>query len=291
MRTNTWLGLIALNQMTQVLQADNIARAQKARDDERDAAFAKAQEAAQQGQFAMWIQTPDGQRFERWSHHALEASRAIDDRQIAWDLAWEHDLQKRREEARPAALAEIEASLPGVPEERTRRAQRQGLVGFLVTVITVVTMLGSGWFANVSPEHEFSATLVALIALLLTIPALGFTIWRFWVGEEENRRAKAIPHHVDELIARQVISDTFSWHRTSSPQRLKEVQWEISELVENASAKYPRKDDLVQLARTYDARTVATDDANTPATIRRLLEGFQEEDRERKTALHRDGVA
>lgn len=170
MRTNTWLGLIAFGQVMQGLQAESISRQQRERDEARDAMFAEAAEAAQQGQFALWIQTPDGRRFEQWSHHALEASRAMDDRQAAWDLAWELDLRERRETARPVVLAEVEARVPNVPEEATRRAGIQGVVGCCVTGLMGASGVGLLWYGDViaqSPRVIYMASSVGLLALLL----------------------------------------------------------------------------------------------------------------------------
>lgn len=107
MRTNTWLGLISYGQAMhgyvarrdaklQREQHDKIAAEQAARDRVRDEKFDSAMSGLHRGQFAMWVQTPDGERFEAWAQHALQASQALDDRQDAWELAWSE--VARREE-------------------------------------------------------------------------------------------------------------------------------------------------------------------------------------------------
>lgn len=92
MRTNTWLGIQVLqselNSQALRIQINKVAKAQAQRDAERDAKFDRAAAVAQSGQFAMWIQTPEGQVFDRWARHAVEASRELEDRQAAWEHLW-----------------------------------------------------------------------------------------------------------------------------------------------------------------------------------------------------------
>ena len=291
MRTNTWLGLIFLNQMTQVLQADRIAHAQKVRDEARDAMFAKAHEAAQRGQFAMWIQTPDGQRFERWSQHALEASRAIDDRQVAWDLAWEQDLQERREAARPAALVEAEASTPSLPAGQEKDLKVFGLVMSAVTLV-----LGTLWIVLVvtAPEAaagESSLTPGSVIAFVLTAVAGVLAVLSFIAMGADERRSSAVAQKVETTISQNVLPASFSWHDNADDDYLEERQKRIARTVETAAEKFPRGGKLAHLRGVYDTRPADPDDGTAPESIQRLLEAFREQDRERLAALERDGIA
>lgn len=291
MRTNTWLGLVWLNQMTQVLQADNIAREQKARDEARDAMFAKAHEAAQQGQFAMWIQTPDGQRFERWSRHALEASRAIDDRQSAWALAWEIDFQERRESARLQIIADAEASVPVVSAEDMHRARRQGIVASIVTATLCVVWVALVMVAPTTAEGDVVVSPASVVAFVFMGLAGIFAAWRFWISFADKRRRDIVNAKVEKSIGNIEAPSRISWHRRANAERLREAQAMIVEVVTSAPAKFPRNDDLVELAGTYDTQPYRSGEQNAPESIQRLLEAFRSEDRDRVAALERDRIA
>ncbi|MBM7501094.1 hypothetical protein JOD52_001934 [Brachybacterium muris] len=291
MRTNTWLGLIFLTQVDQKFQDRRIAKEQKARDEARDAMFAQAHAAAQQGQFAMWIQTPDGQRFERWSHHALEALRAIDDRQDAWELAWELDLQERREAARPQIVADAEASVPTVSAVAMRRARLQGFVAAIAAAFLGFIWLVLVMVAPTSPDGEVTVTPGSVVAMLLAGIVGLLAAWRLWVSFAGERRRGVVKAKIDQAIGAIGFPEGKSWHRRASEERLREVQARISGVVENASVKFPRNADLVQLAGTYDTRPAGPEDANAPATIQRLLEAFRYEDQRRVAELKRDNVA
>lgn len=218
----------------------------------------------------------------------------MDDRQAAWDLAWELDLRERRETARPVVLAEVEARVPNVPEEATRRAGIQGVVGCCVTGLMGASGVGLLWYGDViaqSPRVIYMASSVGLLALLLGALAFIVTAWRFWVHGAEARRAREISFRVDQQIRQSVVPATFSWHRRASAERLREVQSRIAYIVEKAPLNYPRNDDLVELAGTYDTCPLGADAENLPETIRRLLVAFGYEDKERRAVLQRDGVA
>lgn len=290
MRTNTWLGLIALNQAVQTLQNDQMTKREIA----RDAAFAKAHAAAQQGQFAMWIQTADGQRFERWSHHALEASRAIDDRQAAWDLAWELDLEERREAARAAALAEVEASTPSVPKEKTQRTQKLATIGCCGTAILGALGVGLIWYAEVfteSPRAYEIAFVAGLVAILLAMPATIVTVLIAWVNGAAERRERELPQLVDQHLDRTVVPRSFPWNANSDEEFLEERKNKIAWTVEKAAEKFPRGGKLVHLKGIYNTRPVQTDDKDAPESIQRLLVAFRDQDNERLAALERDRFA
>lgn len=291
MRTNTWLSLILLQQVERSFYDTLDAKAQKERDEARDAMFAKAADAAQQGQFAMWVQTPDGQRFERWSHHALEASRAIDDRQAAWDLAWEQELEYRREVARPQLLAEAEASVPEVSADVTQSSRRQGIIAGIATIV-----LGIVWVALVlaspyTPEGDMVLTPESVIAFVLMLVASIVAVRKIWVSTAEGRRRKRIDEKVAGAIQNIHIEERGFWHQRATAERLREVQTMISEVVENAPQKYPRNDDLVPLSEAYQTRHPQPEDESAPSSIQRLLEGFRQQDTERRAVLERDGIA
>lgn len=290
MRTNTWLGLITLNQLGQQIQAGNIAREQKARDDARDEMFAKAQEAAQQGQFAMWIQTPDGKRFERWSRHALEASRAIDDRQAAWDLAWEQDLLERKEAARPQIVSDADASLPKVSAEAMQRSRRQGIVASIVTAVLGAIWLTLVMLAPTTAEGEVVTTPESVVAFMFMALAGIVAAWRLWVSRADKRRREIVDAKVEKALGGMEAPSGISWHRRASAERLRQVQKMIADVVANAPAKFPRNEDLVQLAGTYDTQPPRPEDENAPEAIQRLLEAFRSEDRVRIAALGRDRI-
>lgn len=92
MRTNTWLAIQVfqseLNHAALTRQLSHINADQARRDRIRDDKFARAAAIAQRGQFAMWLQSPEGQIFDRWATHATTASQQLEDRQTAWELAW-----------------------------------------------------------------------------------------------------------------------------------------------------------------------------------------------------------
>lgn len=92
MRTNTWLAIqvvqAELNHFALRSQLNRIDAGQARRDQIRDEKFDRAAAIAQRGQFAMWLQSPEGQIFDRWTTHATTASQQLEDRQAAWELAW-----------------------------------------------------------------------------------------------------------------------------------------------------------------------------------------------------------
>lgn len=92
MRTNTWLALqifqTEIHHTALMTQLDRISVEQARRDQIRDAKFDRAAAIAQRGQFTMWIQSPEGQVFDRWATHATTASQQLEDRQAAWEFAW-----------------------------------------------------------------------------------------------------------------------------------------------------------------------------------------------------------
>lgn len=123
MRTNTWLAILTVGQGLQVLQSQahhadlksqlqRMDSAQAERDQVRDKKFDRAAAIAQRGQFAMWIQSPEGQTFDRWSQHAVTASRQLEDRQAAWEFAWYAAHQAARETSPEATLTSFGASRP-----------------------------------------------------------------------------------------------------------------------------------------------------------------------------------
>lgn len=291
MRTNTWLGLIAINQSAQILQSSGHARKQEARDKERDEKFAQAHEEARRGQFAMWIQSPDGQRFERWSHHALLTSRAIDDRQVAWDIAWEQDYHSRRESARPAAVAEAESKVAQVSAEKVRRARRMGVITAVVSSILMIIWLALVMTAPVSDAGEVTVTPVSMIAFLLMGISICITIWSFWNASAVNRRTKLVGQVAEKYLSLNVLPRSASWHRRADAESLRQVESKIGEVVEDAVTTFPRGDSLIQLAGTYDTRPEGPGSEHVPEPVRRLLEAFREEDRVRRSALQRDGLA
>lgn len=297
MRTNTWLGLITLNQVSQQLQASNIAREQKARDEARDEAFAKAHEAALQGQFAMWVQTPDGQRFERWSEHALEASRAIDDRQAAWDLAWEQDLQERREAARAEVIAKAEAeaeakaSVRRMRPQQVRNIQNFGCFLFLLSIVAGIAWLVMVVTAPEPAAGESSLTPGSVIAFFLALAAGVLGLLSFMIAPSDEVLVKAARKRAEQSFDASTFDSSFPWHANLDEGFLGERQKRIASTVETASEKFPRGDELIHLKGIYDTRPAQTDDENAPESIQRLLAAFREQDQERLAALKKDGIA
>lgn len=291
MRTNTWLGLIWLNQLTDSMQSAQINREQRARDESRDQMFEKAHEEATRGQFAMWIQTPDGQLFERWSNHALLASRAIDDRRIAWDLVWEQDLQARRDSARPAAVAEAESRVTEVSLRQVRRAAVQG--GVAAVLAATIGMIWLSIVNNLSMSDVEAGAMLSESALMFLIIGLSsaFAIWSFWRAGAAQRRARAVDQYVENYISSHVTLTTQSWHCYKDSRHLLRLVGEIAEVVENASISYPRGEKLIALSGVYETRSELPQSQRAPEAVQRLLAAFQIEDRDRIAALHRDGVA
>lgn len=280
-----------MGQSIQIYHSYRIAQEQAARDKERDERFAQAHEESQRGQFAMWIQTPDGQRFERWSHHALLASRDIDDRQVAWEIAWEQDLHSRREAARPAAFAEAESKVALVTIEDVRRARLQGIIAAVISSILLIVWLVLAEIAPVSETGQAAQTPASVTVFRLLAITMIIAAWRFWRMNALNKRAELFGHHVENYLSTNILPSSASWHRRADAQRLREVGSKIGEVVESASITFPRRDKLVQLAGTYDTRPDGPGSEQAPEQVRRLLTAFREEDRERRSALQRDGLA
>lgn len=90
MRTNTWLAIQTVQSEIHhhhlIGHLERAHAAQAERDRIRDEKFDRAALIAQRGQFAMWIQSPEGQIFDRWTTHASVASQEIEDRQSAWSM-------------------------------------------------------------------------------------------------------------------------------------------------------------------------------------------------------------
>lgn len=123
MRTNTWLAILTVGQGLQMLQSQahhtdlksqlrRMDSAQAERDQVRDKKFDRAAAIAQRGQFAMWIQSPEGQTFDRWSEHAVTASQQLEDRQSAWEFAWYATHQAARETSSKATPAAFDTARP-----------------------------------------------------------------------------------------------------------------------------------------------------------------------------------
>lgn len=284
MRTNTWLGIITLNQAAQTFQNEELRK----RDIARDAAFAKAHAAAQQGQFAMWIQTPDGQRFERWSHHALEVSRAIDDRQAAWDLAWELDVLERQEAAREEARAELEATTPEVPGDQKKNLRG---CGFIMAALALV--LGAVWIFLVvtAPETapgESSLTAGSVVAFFLAVGAGLLALLGFLASGSDTARSSKIDRDVEAAVDQNVVIEEFPWHANPDEGFLDERQYRIAKTVETAAEKFPRAGKLLHLKGIYNTRPAQADEKDAPESIQRLLVAFREQDQERLAVLERE---
>lgn len=250
--------------------------------------FAKAHAAAQQGQFAMWIPTPDGQRFERWSDHALEASRAIDDRQAAWDLAWELDVLERQDSAREAARAELEATTPEVPVDQKKNLQG---CGFIMAALTVV--LGAVWIFLVvtAPEAapgESSLTAESVVAFFLAVGAGLFALLCFLASSDDTARSSKIDREVEAAVDQSIDIEESPWHANPDEGLLDERQYRIAKTVETAAEKFPRGGKLIHLKGIYDTRPAGADEKDAPESIQRLLVAFREQDQERLAVLERE---
>lgn len=325
MRTNTWLGLILLGQQADSLQRNMDAKRQReqhgqiaadereqrnrmaaeqaARDRVRDEKFDSAMSGLHRGQFAMWVQTPDGERFEAWAQHALQASQALDDRQDAWELAWSD--VARREEGREQQQAQAQRQAEQdryvaehfVPVERrdfsrARKLTVQGAVASLVSLVLI------SLFASLAmPKYEGTALHYASWSLL--IPFFGgiatslYFGYRWWSAPknpevDDQRRRKALEqeflstHHAYTPAPRRFSPP--SWHGAEAASRLRAVSLQLGTTAAEAHKIFPRRDQLVPLAGTYRTRT-DLDPATLPADAARLLNAFRAEDIERLGAL------
>lgn len=325
MRTNTWLGLIFFGQAVeghiahrdaklqreqqneiaaeQREQRSRIAAEQAARDRVRDEKFDSAMSGLHRGQFAMWVQTPDGERFEAWAQHALQASQALDDRQDAWELAWSD--VARREEGRVQQQAQAQRQAEQdryvaerfVPVER-RDFSRARKLTILAAVVSLVGLVLIAAFASIAmPKYEDTALHYA--SWILLVPFLGglaaslYFGYSWWVAPKnpeanDQRRRQALEqeflssHHACSPAAERFSPP--SWHETGDGASLRAVSLQLGTTAAEAHKIFPRRDQLVPLAGTYRTRT-DLDPAKLPADAARLVDAFRAQDIERLETL------
>lgn len=317
MRTNTWLGLMffgdTVDSITRSLEAkvqrdqlDRIAAAQAARDQVRDEKFDQAMSGLHRGQFAMWIQTADGERFEAWAGHALQASQALDDRQDAWELAWVEIEQRRREQALAQQEADRQAALERyvtarfVPAERRDVARDKHAAGGWGVVFASGIILAAAALA-IAPNSASGAPLMILATLLATLIVGGFvgaayfTLQWLYGGIGPARDDTFLRHQLEREFTNthRNVEETFSppsWHATADGARLRELSLQLGTTAAEAHKIFPRKDQLIPLAGAYRTRA-DLDLVDPPSNAVRLLELFRAEDAERLKKLRAAGLS
>lgn len=314
MRTNTWLGLIVFGQAVhghvahrdaklQREQHAKIAAEQAARDRVRDEKFDSAMSGLHRGQFAMWVQTPDGERFEAWAQHALQASQALDDRQDAWELAWSEVVRREEQQAQQQAQAQRQAEQDRyvaerfVPVER-RDFSRARQLTILAAAISLVGLVLIAAFASLAmPRYEDTALHYA--SWILLVPFLGglaaslYFGYCWWVAPknpeaDDQRRRQALEQ--DFLSTNHASTPSAgrfsppSWHEVADASKLRAVSLQLGTTAAEAHKIFPRRDQLLSLAGTYRTRT-DLDLARVPADAARLLDAFRAQDVERLETL------
>lgn len=325
MRTNTWLGLILLGQQVDSFertldakrqrdqhdqiaaeereQRNRIAAEQAARDRVRDEKFDSAMSGLRRGQFAMWVQTPDGERFEAWAQHALQASQALDDRQDAWELAWSDVARREEERAQRQAQAQRQAEQDRYIAERfvpvkRRDFSRAGQLAILAAVVSLVGLVLIAAFASLAmPKYEGTALHYA--SWILLIPFLGglaaslYFGFSWWVApknpeaDDQHRRQALEQEFLSTHRAFTPAAERFSppsWHGVEDASRLRAASLQLGTTAAEAHEIFPRRDQLVPLAGTYRTRT-DLDPARLPADAARLLDAFRAQDIERLETL------
>lgn len=314
MRTNAWLGLIAFGQTVdqyvaqhyaklQRDQLDRIAAEQAARDRVRDEKFDSAINGLHRGQFAMWIQTPDGERFETWAQHALQASQALDDRQDAWELAWSDVARREQERVQQQAEAQRQAEqsryVAGrfVPVER-RDFSRDRQLALLAAVVSLVGLaLITAFVSLAMPRYEGTALHYA--SWILIVPFLGglaaslYFGYRWWSApknpeaDDQRHRQELEQEFLSTNHAYTPSAERFnppSWHGVEDASRLRAMSLQLGTTAAEAHKMFPRKDQLLPLAGVYRTRT-DLDPASLPANAARLLDAFRDQDIKRLETL------
>lgn len=292
MRTNTWLALMTLNQITDSWQRDSIARRQAERDRARDEKFQKAADASLRGQFAMWVQTDDGKQFEKWARFAKLASRDIDDRQDAWELAWQVENEARRSEYETAMQYYVDEMIEPVDRLDVNFARRVALSLAGVCVLGFVVLGALFSFSPDGPSGFLANALVAIGLVALIGGGLGATfVWLGSIGapgreaDLEKKRREDLEHEFREIEPLSLGSEgNPSWHESWTGDDLRERSHRIERTAETAISKFPRGGQLLHLANTYSTRTDFVP-GKIPDGVARLADAFRVEDSERREKL------
>lgn len=329
MRTNTWLGLLAVGQAAQSFEMrratstlqgmlTEFAEQQRARDEVRDLQFAQAHLAAQRGQFAMWIQTPEGKIFDAWSVEARAVSRALDDRQTAWEAAWAIEDEDRRYEwvenekarERRARESATKKALAEVPEARPRGGRRDYLVRGTIAlslslffaamwIIIVLIQANTPEALSGGPKLSFESLLFFALA---PIP-VPLAVWWYWKAGQDTRARQLRDERLAEAYGKYYESEmarspgeymerrpAFSWHREWGADDIRRFDEDIRRFFESAHLVFPRPSALPALESVFESRGPNMAQGSNPDSINALLAGFAEEDRRRRHDISRASI-
>jgi hypothetical protein len=319
-RTNTWLGLILFNQLVDGLaddrrarqateQREQLARDQADRDQIRDEKFDNAVSLFNRGQFAMWIQTGDGRTFEQWTDHALVASRALDDRQDAWELAWKDAIEAARLRAlihrglKKQIYVRERYTPPSAKSESdpTIKGYNKCCCGSVLAVLLSVALLGV--LVTVVPESDGRPLAIAFYYFLMFVVLGGSlgAIVSFLAGAGRAARLKELLPPTREQLAADFDRENPglpeaaripSWHAMFTPTDVRALSLRITNTAEGAHEIFPREAQLPSLSEVYATRTSVPEVPGvvTPEVAALLLEGFQTEDKQRIEALQHSGL-
>lgn len=291
MRTNAWLAWMTFNQITDSWQQDRIASQQAERDRMRDEQFQKVADASLRGQFAMWIQTGDGEQFEKWARFAKLASRDIDDRQDAWELAWQIENQAKR--------AEYEAAMNYYVDEMVEPVNRldRSFAGKLALGLCAICVLGFLTVAilfSFNPDGMsglvntlFTGGLIAFVGGGIGAALVGFTLMGAPAHEAEleKKRRNELEREFKEIEPSPFGGgENPSWHDAWTSGELRERSRRIEGTAATAASKFPRGGQLLHLSNTYSTRTDFVP-GEIPDSVAGLLNAFRAEDLARREML------
>lgn len=270
---------------------------QIARDRARNEAFRRGTDITHRGQFAMWIQTPEGQQYEKWSRHAYRVSTDIDDRLDAWELAWELALEREREERQEVLEFYISDNMEPVGRRDRGRDKVRALYMVLTVFVGVVLMVVS---AALSPEGISGSPFEWLAFVGLTpmvVGVLGVAYYGIHIlGTREHedkleaKRREELESEFSGLYAMPMEeADIPSWHASMSGEELRDRSRRISRVAEKAHENFPRRGQLLHLSGTYSTSADLEVD-ELPQDVAVLLETFRADDVVRRGELKAAGL-
>lgn len=263
-----------------------------ARDRQRDEEFRHAASVANRGQFAMWIQSVEGQQYEKWARFAKLASEDIDDRVDAWEMAWQVEFEEAKDERQEVLDIYVRQNMePAIRRDTSSDMKRfwplfiGGLVGFVLLI--VAALLSPGGISG-SPLEWLAFLGLGLwgisggASILVLVYAAGTRGQER--QEEEARREKLEVEFSQVCPPRYTDFEAPSWHASMSMEELKERSRRIRRMVEQAHETFPRGDKLLHLSGTYKSNPDLDSD-DLPAAVGMLLQGFRAEDAVREGEL------
>ena len=287
----------------QAVSAIQTARVARAAEEQLEVQRAMA-EQAQQHQFAMWSQTPDGQTFLAWRDNAIRLAHRLRDRQAQWLQAWAQvigqvqsqipDDEKRRFMAYPgrlkqgglliasivafigAALAGITALIDltriGAPsqlasENFTYEDCLAALANPETSMFTEAECAAMAPYAGNFTAAVLCALLLALGITLLVARALRRRAARRDLRVADEARTRVSLYMFDPLAVRPGFQ-AFGWETIGSAE---EYANGIMHVALTGHRTYPSGAQLVPL----EAPKARRPHMNYPPEINALLESFQ----------------